>query len=97
MNKKENEFDYSKIVEGRREIAHIIWDNSFMSGLLKLNKWQFIDIINLLVLRLDEFINVLQYSDEVEDYPNDERDAKDISFDCKCILIETLDEKFFNN
>ena len=94
-NNKDYEFDYEKFLSECKSIAQIIWDNSFMSGLEKINKSQLIGIVNLLVVELDYFKNILKYEESFEDFPFDDRKAKDISFDCKCLLIEALDPHFF--
>lgn len=76
---KENSYEE---LARRKELAQIIWDNSFFSGLLKFKKSDLYILVTLLVEKLD-FTCM------------DERDFKDKFFDEKCILIEILDDDFF--
>ncbi len=103
MNKKENNIenisDYEKSINKRKKMAQIIWNNVFMTGLTKFNKNELLDIIQALVLKLDVYENIYRCKEEIEDLymPEDYRDFKDIAFDYKCILVETLDENFFKD
>ena len=94
MNGKE--FDYEKLVSERKEVAKIINNDIFLAGLGKLNQEQLIDIIGLLVHNLDYYINVLHCNDYA-DFDCDERDFKDIDYDCKCLIIELLYPNFFKD
>lgn len=80
------EAEYDEAVNNPRRIAKTIWDNPFLSGLHELNQAQLIIIIQALVEKLDYLENGKGM---------DERDWKDIAFDKKCLIIETVDETFF--
>lgn len=73
-----------------RQLAKIIWENPFFSGLTKLKKADLIYIIENLLDALDFELNLEDPSIV------DERKIKDIIWDQKCLLIESLDEKFFD-
>lgn len=89
----EKEFKFDMTVEEaqkeKKKIAQTIWDNMFCSGVNKLTKKQLILLVDALVERLDFHINLH------EDWNCDERDFKDLFFDQKCIMIDCIDDKFF--
>lgn len=76
---------YEEELERRKELANLIWDNPFMSGLTKFKKSDLLILIRLLTDRL---------SSKLCDF-YDELDWKDSAFEFKCNIIETLDENFF--
>lgn len=69
------------------ELASIVWDNAFLSGLRKFNKSELIYLISHLTQRFNEK-TIPIYSD---------LDLKDTCFSDKCTIIETLQEDFFKN
>lgn len=78
-----------EIEKEKKVIAKIIDKNIFLSGLQKLTKIQLIILVNDLVERLDITINLN------DDCDIDERDFKDMGWDYKCLLIETLYPNYF--
>lgn len=82
---KEKEFDYEKYVARNKKCAQIIWDNAFGNGLFKLRK-------TALIVLIEELAQKLQDIDD----PERQLDWKDTAFDKKCIIIEALDENFFD-
>ena len=73
----------------KKLIADTIWKNPFLSGIIELNKTQLCVLTNALIEELDFYVNLHG------DWNVDERDFKDILFDQKCLMIETLDPDFF--
>lgn len=88
---KKNKTDYFNLNEEEREkfkkkIAKTIWDNPFFSGINKLKKEELKAIVESLINKWS--------------WENDslhELDIKDLLFEEKCYLIESLDEEFFKN
>lgn len=70
-------------------IAKTIWENAFFSGISKLNKTQLIILINSLIEQLDFYVNLNG------DWNVDERDFKDLAFDQKYLMIESVMPDFF--
>lgn len=89
VRKGVNMKEYEEFVKENKAIANTIWDNAFLSGLNKLKKHQLMNCIQALVEHLDNKVNC-------SDYELDERYFKDIAFDQKCLLIESLDPDFFS-
>ena len=87
--KKYEEMTYEEQNAEKENIAKILWDSPFCSGVQKLNKMQLILLVMELVERLDFLINLNG------DWNVDERDFKDTSFDQKCLMIESVDNDFF--
>ena len=81
--------DYEEFVRENKAIAKVIWENAFFCGLNKLKKKQLMNCIQSLVADLDNKVNC-------SDYVLDERKLKDVLFDQKCLLIESLDPDFFS-
>ena len=79
--------EYAKLVERRKEVAKIIFDNAFMIGLSKIKRSDLYDIICLLITAYGEAVD-----EHYHDY-----DVKTILFDDKCRLCELLDENFFKS
>lgn len=77
--------EYEKLVERRKEVAKIIFDNAFMTGLPKLKRSDLYDIISVLLTAYGSAVDDNYY----------ELDIKTIVFDDKCRLVELLDENFF--
>lgn len=69
----------------KKEIANKIWDTSFASRNLQVLKK------SQLVILIDSILDRISY----ENPEWDELDVKDILFEEKCWLIETLDPDFF--
>ena len=76
--------------ENKKIIIRTLWDNPFLSGLEKLTKEQLLLLVACCAEKLDVLENL------GGDVNNDERDAKDLSWDRKCVLIECVDSNFFN-
>lgn len=77
-------------LDRRKELAKIVDNNMFLSGISKFKKRDLLILISALIDRLDSILN-LNGDDCI-----DERKFKDIFYDQKCIVIETLDENFFD-
>ena len=75
----------------KNNIANILMENPFFTGLHKLTKKQLITLVECCAESLDLYINL---GGKIND---DERDFKDLYFDQKCCLIETLCCDFFHN
>ncbi len=86
------ELTYEEAEAEKKKIAQIIWDKPFWNGVFKLNKKQLFLLVESIVERLDFFIN-RHGCWELED----KRNVKDITFDQKCIMIESCDPDFFEN
>ena len=67
------------------QLADIVWNNAFLSGLNKFNKSELIYLCFKLTTRLNQ-LSIPIYC---------ELDAKDVAFFDKCTIIETLNENFF--
>lgn len=78
---------YEQCCERCSQLASIVWDNSFLSGLRKFNKSELIYLICQLTQRFNEKTIPIYY----------ELDIKDTAFSDKCTIIETLKEDFFKN
>ena len=76
--------------ENKKVIVKTLWDNPFLSGLEKLTKDQLLLLVACCAEELDELKNLGGYD------CHDERDAKDLYWDQKCVLIECVDSEFFN-
>lgn len=83
---KDYEIEYEKEQQKKRELAQKIWNNPFLSGLEKFTKKDLMLLIDSIRLRI-----AWEYEDSWT-----ELDIKDVFFESKCWLIETLDEEFFN-
>ena len=86
--------EIAKLVEQEEKdkelIVRTLWKNPFLSGLGKLNKRQLIVLVECCAEKLDILENL------GGDVNNDERDAKDLFWDQKCVLMECVDSNFFN-
>ena len=79
------EIEYQKKQELKNKLAKKIWDNPFHSGLQKFTKKE-------LLILIDEILDRKFYEDP-DEY---DWDIKDIIWDQKCWMIETLNPKFFD-
>lgn len=78
----EEEFEIIK--EKQKRLAKKIWDISFASSNFdKLTKKELLILIDAILVKIEK----AEWS---------ELDLKDFMFEQKCILIECLDEEFFN-
>lgn len=82
---KYDKMTYEEQEEEKKVIAKIIYNSPFLSGIQNLTKTQLVILVSELTERLDEKINC----------DIDERDFKDIAWDKKCLIIETLNPNFF--
>lgn len=87
--KKYEDLTFEEEEVQKKIIADILWKNPFLSGITELNKTQLCVLTDALIEKLDFYVNLNG------DWNVDERDFKDILFDQKCLMIETLDPDFF--
>lgn len=88
---KYDKMTYEEQEEEKKVITKIIDNSPFLSGIQKLTKTQLVILVRALTERLDEKI-ILN-----DDCKMDERDFKDIAWDEKCLIIETLNPNFFKD
>ena len=86
---KYDKMTYEEQEEEKKVIAKIIDNSRFLSGIQKLTKTQLVILVSELTDRLDAKINL------DDDCNLDERDFKDIAWDKKSLIIETLNPNFF--
>lgn len=86
---KLDKMSYEEQEEEKKVIVKIIDKSPFLSGVQKLTKTQLVILIYELTERLDTLINL------ADDCEIDYRDFKDIAWDEKCLIIETLNPDFF--
>lgn len=86
---KYDKMTYEEQEEEKKVIAKIIDNSPFLSGIQKLTKTQLVILVSELTDRLDAKINL------DDDCNLDERDFKDIAWDKKSLIIETLNPNFF--
>ncbi len=86
---KFDKMTYEEKEEEKKKIAKIVADSPFLSGVQKLNKTQLVILTYELVEKLDLKINLNN------DWEIDERDFKDLAWDQKCIIVETLNPEFY--
>ena len=79
------EIEYEKEQQIKNKLAEKIWDNPFHSGLSKFTKKE-------LLLLINEIENRIGWEYEENWH---ELDIKDLVFEEKCWLIETLNPNFF--
>ena len=86
---KFDKLSFEEIEQQKKIIAEKIYNSAFLSGFQKLTKIQLLILVNELVDRFDYLINI-------ESCSIDYRDFKDVSWDQKCLVVETLCPNFFD-
>ena len=84
MKNNFTELTYEETEVRKKELAQIIWNKPFHTGLMKFTKKDLLILINEITTRIGW-----------ENKNWNELDIKDVIFEEKCWLIETLDENFF--
>ena len=81
----QNEFEWH--LKRCEQIAKVIWNEPFLTGLEKLKNWQLQLVVESLAEKLDANKNIKGQTDN--------RDIKQIMNDEKKLIIESLYPKFF--